>query len=188
MKSGITYRIFVLLSLAALAGCGKANYETDLIIRPRIRVAESSSAAGEAAYQMRVYAWYIAKEEKLNTWEAVSWEEADQGIITNIKTGEKRSFEFLREQPEIELEEGEQLNDEDTYIHFTLTRSPVFLVAVDPLNKFYAYRSLEMPKPMEWMRVTLMLQLWKKEKYKFLDWTIVNAKFEETNQDDEDDL
>jgi hypothetical protein len=168
---------FFILLLVGVTACGKADYETDLIIRPRIKISEGSAAEGEAAYQMRVYAWYITKDEKLNNlWEASSWEDADAGIITNIKTGERRSFEFLVAQPEIELAEGEELKDEDTYIHLYLTRSPVFLVAVDPLNRFYAYRSLEMPKPMPWMRLTLMIRIWK-EREKFLDWTITSADY-----------
>lgn len=172
------------LGLLCLAGCGKANYETDLVIRPRIRRVDSSPAGGEAAYQMRVYAWYIGEGEKVDTWKAESWEDADAGIITNIKTGEKRSFEFMQEQPEIELGEGEVLDDEQTYLHFYLTRSPIFLVAVDPLNKFYAYRMLETPKPMPVQRVTLMLQLWRKEvSYKFLEWTIVNATKEKEQEE-----
>jgi hypothetical protein len=168
---------FFILSIVAFTTCGKGNYETDLIIRPRIRISEGSAPEGEAAYQMRVYAWYITKDEKLNNlWEAASWEDADAGIITNIKTGERRSFEFLVEQPEIELAEGEELNDEDTYIHLALTRSFVFLVAVDPLNRFYAYRPLEMPKPMPWMRLTLMIRTWK-EREKWLDWTVTSADY-----------
>jgi hypothetical protein len=169
---------FLLLSVVALANCGsKGVYDTDLIIRPRIKIAEGSADAGEAAYQVRLYAWYISREERLNNeWEAASWEDADAGIITNIRTGERRSFEFLAEQPQIELAEGEELKDEDTYIHLTLTRTEVFLVAVDPINRFWAYRPLEMPKPMPWMRLTLMIRLWK-EREKWLDWTVTSADY-----------
>jgi hypothetical protein len=168
---------FIILSIISFTTCGKGDYETDLIIRPRIKIAEGSADAGEPAYQMRVYAWYISKEEKMNNeWEAASWEDADAGIITNVRTGERRSFEFLASQPEVELAEGEVLKDEDTYIHLWLTRSPVFLVAVDPLNRFYAYRSLEMPKPMPWMRLTLMIRTWK-EREKWLDWNVVSADY-----------
>jgi hypothetical protein len=164
--------------MVALVNCGgKGVYETDLIIRPRIKISEGSADAGEPAYQMRLYAWYISdKEKKDNEWVASSWEDADGGIITNTRTGERRSFEFLAEQPQIELAEGEELKDEDTYIHLTLTRSPVFLVAVDPINRFYAYRTLEMPKPMSWMRLTLMIRTWK-EREKWLEWTVTSADY-----------
>ncbi|MDR0906994.1 MAG: hypothetical protein LBM63_00055 [Rikenellaceae bacterium] len=168
---------FLLLSVLALANCGKGDYETDLIIRPRIKIAEGSAAEGEPAYQMRLYAWYISKEERFaGEWEASSWEDADAGIITNTRTGERRSFEFLATQPEIELAEGEQVKDEETYIHLTLTRSDVFLVAVDPINRFWAYRPLEMPKPMPWMRLTLMIRTWR-EREKWLDWTVTSADY-----------
>jgi hypothetical protein len=185
MRSAVKITV-LLLSVVALAYCGKGDYETDLIIRPRIKISEGSADAGEAAYQMRVYAWYISKNERLNNeWQAASWEDADAGIITNVRTGERRSFEFLASQPEITLAEGEELLDEETYIHLTLTRSPVFLVAVDPINRFYAYRSLEMPKPMPWMRLTLMIRTWK-EREKWLDWTITSADYvAPDNQTDE---
>jgi hypothetical protein len=170
--------VFMLLSVVALANCGgKAVYDTDLIIRPRIKISEGSADAGEPAYQMRLYAWYISKGERMkNEWEARSWEDADAGIITNRRTGERRSFEFLATQPDITLAEGEELKDEDTYIHLTLTRSDVFLVAVDPVNRFWAYRPLEMPKPMPWMRLTLMIRTWK-EREEWFKWTVTSADY-----------
>lgn len=164
----------LLLSLAALCGCGKANYNTDFTIRPRIRRVESSPDGGEPAYQMRAYAWYIAESEQTQ-WMCASWDDAQSGIITNRLTGEQRVFEFLSQQPDFEVEEGEQVYDPDTYIHFDLTRSYVFLLAVDPLNRFYAYRYQYIPKPMPYMEITLMLQLWRTGTYEYLKWTIVNA-------------
>lgn len=163
----------VLLSLAAAAGCGKADYNTDFVIRPRIRRVTSSPNDGEPAYQMRVYAWYINKSEQYD-WQCLSWDDADAGIITNRRTGETRSFEFLAEQPDFEVAEGEEVNDPDTYIHFDFTRSDVFLLAVDPLNRFFAYRYIFIPKPMPRMQITLMMLLWQTGTYKYLEWTIVN--------------
>lgn len=171
-----------MLAALCLAGCGKGDYDTHLVLRPRVRPVQSSLPAGEAGYLIRVYAWYIGEDEKRDVWAPSSYDEADAGIITNLKNNGKRGYDFVGHQPDTD-----PVKDEDTYIHLTLTRSPVFLVAVDPVNRFYAYRTLEIPKPMPYMQVTVMFQLWKPDtKFKDSDWTVVNGKKEAAEAEDED--
>lgn len=170
--------------LAAVCGCGKGDYDTLVTIRPRIMKVQSSPAGGEPAYMVRIYACYIAENEKTDTWYVASYDDADAGIFTNKKTGERRSYSFMAEQPDIE-DIGE--DETETYVRFIFSRSPVLLVAVDPMNHFYAYRVLLVPTPMPDMQVTVRFVLWKPEvSFKDSDWVVVNGKKQEEQAEEDD--
>lgn len=161
--------ILVFVAAAAtlsLVGCAKYTTEMELVITPRSLVV-ASSPPDSPAYMITAYSYYIP-EDDIENWAPQSYAEAEAGIIRNIVTGEARSHDFAREQ------------DEDTFIRFTLSSSPVLLLAVDPVNRFYAWREFEYPVPMASMTIVLRFQLYRTEaRFVDLKWNIVNANLDE---------
>lgn len=167
--NGTVKYIFVFVTAAVmlcLAGCAKYSTEMLLIITPRSLPVQSSPPASPA-YMITAYSYYIPADD-IDNWAPRSYAEAEAGIIRHAATGQARSHDFAREQ------------GEDTFIRFTLSRSPVLLVAVDPINRFYAWRKFEYPVPIETMNIVLRFLLWRTEaRYTDSLWNIVNANLDE---------
>jgi hypothetical protein len=131
-----------------------------------------ASDALTPAYMVRVYATYISDADVLDegVWRPESWADAEAGLVRHRTTGEVRSHGLMGVQDE-----------EDTYVHLILTSSPVVLVAVDQMNKFYAYRVFRYEIPLETIRVPVTFKTWQWERpYKENEWTFVSAQSEIT--------
>ncbi len=127
---------------------------------PRVMAVPSSPADG-VGYLVRVYAFYISKEDAFaKSWAPANYADADAGIIRHATTGEVRSQSLV---------EGQ---GEDDFVHLTITSSPLVLVAVDPVNHFYAYRIIEYQIPMPKLYIPVRFQLWKTEPYTDSEWRI----------------
>jgi hypothetical protein len=146
-----------------------------LLIKPRRLVVDSSPKDG-LAYDVRVYAFYIGQGikpgdiEAAKDWRPLSYSDAESGILTNIKTGEVRTTGFFREQ------------DEDHFIRMTLSSSPVVLVAVNAMDRYYAWRVFNYEIPMPHVEIVLRFLLNKSTaetpEYRDSLWSVVAEKYE----------
>lgn len=161
----------VALTLAStLAGCRKYSVECNLVVQPRVMVSAGSDPR-TPAYMARVYAWYVSEtdadaNEGEGNWAPASYADADAGVVRHLVTGEVRSFGLMGEQ------------GEDGYVRMTLTRSPVVLVAVDPVNRFYAWRVFEYPLPFrEPYNLPVTFRVYNAAaEYEENEWTIVRSE------------
>lgn len=160
--------ISVLIVLLLSVDCAKFSPECEFVIKPRLR-RMSMDKPGSPAYMVRVYAFYnIGKTRSLaEKWRPRSFAEAEAGIINRRGSDEVRSYSLVGEQ------------GEDTFVHLTMTSSPVMLVAVDPLNRFYAYGVFEYEIPLPRLEIVLPINGWlDKEPYKEAYWTVINEKYD----------
>lgn len=155
-----------------LAGCKAYSVECRLVVQPRVMISAGSDRL-TPAYLARVYAWYVSEgdaeaDEGYGNWAPGSYADAEAGVVRHRTTGEVRSFGLMGEQ------------GEDGYVRMTLTQSPVVLVAVDPVNRFYAWRVFEFPLPFRepyYLPVTFRVYNASAE-YEENDWTIVSLESE----------
>jgi hypothetical protein len=121
------------------------------------------------AYRARVYACYIDETDARGVnWRPESYADAEGGLIRHRSTHEVRSHGLV----------GFQSEDDNIYI--TLTSSPVVLVAVDPVNRFYAYRVFRYEMPLDRIYVPVVFKVWQWEQpYREGEWTVVSAQSEE---------
>jgi hypothetical protein len=128
------------------------------------------------AYMARVYVWYIdRKEYRENPWRPDSWADAEAGIVRHRTSGEVRSHGLAGVQ-----------DDADGYIHIPLTRSPVLLVAVDPVNRFYAWRTYEFKIPLERVLVPVTFRTYynmTQIPYREEEWTVTSFETENPPQE-----
>ncbi len=168
----LTGTIFAAAILLALSGCVKYDPECELVVKPRALVARDSDEAASAAYMARVYVYYnVGRFEKdLLEWSPESYADADAGIIRNKRTGEVRSHSLV----------GTQSDEVPDYpVHLRLSSSPVVLVAVDPINRFYAWRSFEFELPIERIIIPVKFQLWRtNEQYKDSEWSVASEAYD----------
>jgi hypothetical protein len=142
---------------------------------PRLMRVPSSPLTGRA-YQVRIYAFYIGQGIKLSdieeakNWRPASYTDAEAGILTNIRTREVRTTGFFREQ------------DDDGNIRMTFSSSPVVLVAVDAMNRYYAWRVFNFEIPFNYAEFPVRFQLYKSTletpEYIDLQWTVTSEKYE----------
>ncbi len=124
-------------ALVALAGCTKYSVECELMVQPRVMVSQGSDPR-TPAYMARTYVWYIDKKEHLDhKWRPESYADADAGIVRHRDTGEEWSYGLMGSQ------------NSDGLISITLTSSPVLLVATDPINRLYAWRTFDFKVPLD---------------------------------------
>lgn len=167
MKAGA---VFAVLSLfVALAGCAKYSVECELVLQPRVMIS-SGSAIDTPAYMARAYVYYIEQNDiRDSNWRPESYADADAGLVRHRTTGEVRSHGLTGTQ-----------SPEDSYIHIVVSKSPVLLVAVDPINRFYAYRTFEYQVPLERILIPVSFKIWQKESRKEEGWTIIGEASENT--------
>jgi hypothetical protein len=109
----------------------------------------------------RVYAWYVSEADARDfNWRPESWADADAGVVRHKVSGEVRSHGQMARQ------------GDDNYVHLTLSQSPVVLVAVDPVNKMYAWRVFKYEMPLSKIYVPVSFKAWLTERYKENDWTV----------------
>jgi hypothetical protein len=155
-----------------LTSCARYDTECELVLQPRVMVSQGSDPL-TPAYMARVYVWYITEKEYLdNPWRPASWADAQAGVVRHRETGEMRSFGLTGVQ-----------SDEDGFIRVTLTRSPVLLVAVDPVNSFYAWRTFEFNIPLESVLVPVTFRTYydvTQIPYRQEEWTVTSLEKETT--------
>jgi hypothetical protein len=166
--------IFALAALAVLTGCKKFSVECDLVLQPRVMVS-SGSDPRTPAYMARAYVFYIDEKEYRNpSWRPASYADAEAGIIRNTRTDEVRSYNLAGAQ------------GEDTYVHLVLTKSPIVLVAVDPVNRFYAWRTFQYEIPLERIFVPVVFRTYQTTPYKESDWTFASEEDENATQEEQE--
>ncbi len=141
--------ILSLVALLSFAGCVKFDSECEFIIKPRwlpVSMNEQSSP-DNPAYMVRVYAFYnVGKNpSEAERWRPRSFAQAEAGIIHHRTSDQRHSYSLVGEQ------------GDDKLVHLTMTSSPVVLVAVDPLNRFYAYGVFEYGIPMPQLEIVLRI-------------------------------
>ncbi len=166
--------IFTLLALAALAGCKKFSVECELVIQPRVMVSSGSDPL-TPAYMARAYAFYIDEREYLHpARKPASYADAEAGIIRHNTTGEVSSFNLSGAQ------------GDDNYVHLTLTKSPMLLVAVDPVNRIYAWRTFQYEIPLERIFVPVTFKAFQLTPYRESDgWTVIKEADEKASQEED---
>lgn len=133
-------------AMLVVAGCKKYDEECHLVVQPCVMVSAGSDPK-TPAYMARVYAFYITERDEVDEcWAPASYADAEAGIVRHLTTGEVRTFGLVAEQREKDAS-GEDA-EKDGFAHLVLSRSPVVLVAVDPVNKFYAYRTFAFQLPL----------------------------------------
>ncbi len=164
--------VFVVLSLSTfnfqlstLTSCTKYTVECELVVQPRVMVSQGSNPL-TPAYMARVYVWYVDKKEHLDhNWRPASYTDAEAGIVRHRGTGEVRSFGLVGTQSE-----------EDGFVRIPLTSSPVLLVAIDPVNRLYAWRTFDFKLPLESILVPVTFRTYytpEQFPYKDGDWTVL---------------
>ncbi len=153
-----------MVALLALAGCTKYNVECELVLQPRVMVSEGSNPL-TPAYMARVYVWYIDKKEHLDhNWRPESYADAEMGVVRHRGTGEVWPFGLTGTQAE------------DGYVRIPLTSSPVLLVAIDPVNRLYAWRTFDFRIPLERVYVPVTFRTYYRPEqfpYRDGDWTVL---------------
>jgi hypothetical protein len=172
VESGLTRKILravlVVLLLSTLTSCKKYSVECELVVRPYVKIT-SGSDDHTLGYLIRVYAFYTDEKDYLNPrWRPASWVNAEAGLIRNVATGEVRSHDLMGGQ-----------SPEDGYVHLTLTSSPMVLVAVDPVNKFYAWRTFKYEVPLERLYVPVSFEIYQSS-YKKYEWNVASEKSDNT--------
>jgi hypothetical protein len=162
----LTGTMFMLALGVVLASCARYDPECELVLQPRVMVSQGSDPL-TPAYMARLYVWYITEREYLdNPWRPASWADAEAGVVRHRTSGEMRSFGLSGVQGE-----------EDGFIHVPLTRSPVLLVAVDPVNRFYAWRTFEFKIPLERVLVPVTFRTYYNADqipYREEEWTVMS--------------
>ncbi len=126
------------------------------------------------AYMARAYVFYIDKKEFLNpTRRPASYADAEAGIIRHISTGEVRSYNLSGAQ------------GEDNYIHLPLTKSPMMLVAIDPVNRIYAWRTFQYEIPLERLFVPVTFKAYQQTPYTENLWRVVRERDEIASQEED---
>jgi hypothetical protein len=162
-----------ILALLALAGCKKYSVESELIVQPYVMVT-SGSDVHTPGHLVRVYVFYTDQKEYLEPqWRPGSYADAEAGILRHLSSGEERSHSLVGTQSE-----------GDGFVHITLTRSPMTLVAVDPVNKFYAWRTFKYEVPLERLYVPVSFKIYQPQPYKEMEWRVASERGENIPQDE----
>lgn len=165
-------KLIVSCALAAgLAGCFKeVSMRTDVVLKPWVQ-AESN---GELQGVEDPVAW--AFEADTAQWTVASYADALAGRLTDKRTGAEgpRPVEgaLMRiDSVEIDL------------VSMHVERSPVVLVAVDPVNRLYGYRQLELGENLSPLWVSVVFRPWRLMR-KYVDgaWRMVNEFYEENDE------
>jgi hypothetical protein len=171
-KAGI---IFALVALTILTGCSKFSVECELVLQPRVMLSAGSDPLTPAD-MARAYVFYIDEKDYLTpAWRPQSYSDAEAGIIRHNSTGEILPFNLTGAQ------------EADNYIHITLTKSPMVLVAVDPVNKIYAWRTFQYEISLERLYVPVLFRIYQKEQFREGDWTFVSEESENVTQEEQED-
>ncbi len=162
----------MLMALAGLAGCKKFSVECELVLQPRVMVSSGSDPL-TPAYMARVYAFYIDENEyRRPSILPASYADAEAGVIR--RGTQVRSHNLMGEQ------------QDDTFVRLVLTKSPVLLVAVDPVNRFYAWRTFQYEIPLERLYVPVTFRTYQKDRHKEGDWTFVSEASENATQEEQE--
>jgi hypothetical protein len=168
--------IFALTALAVLTGCKKFSVECELVLQPRVMISSGSDPL-TPAYMARLYVFYIDEKDYQNpVWRPASYADAEAGVIRNTRTDEARSFNLAGAQ------------GEDAYVHLVLTKSPMVLMVVDPVNRFYAWRTFRYEIPLERIFVPVVFRTYQTTPYtENREWTFASETDENATQEGQED-
>jgi len=168
----------VVATALAAAGCKGYDQECHLVVQPYVMV-NAGSDPKTPAYMARVYAFYISERDEVDEcWAPASYADAEAGVIRHESTGEMRTFGLVAEQREKDTT-GED-PEKDGYAHLVLSRSPLVLVAVDPVNKFYAWRTFAFALPLRApLYVPVSFKVYNSASYVENKWTVVSLASEQ---------
>lgn len=164
------------LAVVALAGCTKYSVECELVVQPRVMIS-AGSGSSTPAYMARVYAWYIDDKDIAN-WRPGSYADAEAGLVRHRTTGEVRSHGLMA------VQRTDFQSVEDSYVHLIISRSPVLLVAVDPVNRFYGYRKFEYKVPWDRALVPVTFKTWQLS-YDEYGWKMISELSEQPSEEQE---
>lgn len=123
--------------------------------------AQGSTPGVTPAYMARIYAFYITPEEmRLDTWAPESYADADAGIVRHLDTGERRAWDLV----------ASQQDSADGWIHLVVTSSPVLLVAVDPVNRIWGWRTIEYFVPLPRLTIPVHFRAYETAPYTDSEW------------------
>ncbi|MDR2912696.1 MAG: hypothetical protein LBV38_05295 [Alistipes sp.] len=156
------------VQFSIITGCTKFTPDCELVVLPRLMTSAGSDIQNPA-YMTRLYGWYIDEKDIMN-WRPDTFADADAGIIRHRVTHEVRSHGIT----------ASQLG-EDIFISMIITRSPVLLVAVDPVSGMYAWRTFKYQIPLQTTRVPVSFKTYLDTyPYKENEWTIDKLETPET--------
>ncbi len=158
--------------LLCFGGCAKYTPDCEVIVMPRRAPVKASERKVEPAYQVKVFAYYMSEKE-MDKWAPKTYAQAQSGQVLNADTGEIRPYNLMAQQAG------------DTYVHVTISNSPVMLVAVNEYDKFYAWRMLKYEIPTAKLEIVLRFMLWETTApYKNSDWIVSYAGLDEAAEED----
>lgn len=158
-------------AMLAAAGCGKAVVDCEIVVSPLTQNVQNGPL--HEAYMVTVYAWYLSSDE----WHVTSYGNAEAGIIEHKVTGELRGHDFAQGQDET-----------DAKVRFRFTRPTVLMVAVDPINKLYAWRQFNIPENFPLLYADVRFIIWRSLttfEYKEQGWTVVNEALRNAEEEEE---
>ncbi len=150
--------VIAAMAAASLAtGCKKAVYDCDY--RINCFVQDTSGAKDRPLESGLAFAFYGDTAQ----YEVASYEDALEGIVTDRRSGEKRSSEVST------------TTDETGLAVLHLTSTPVILTVCDPETRLYAWRAAEVGASLDAIYVSLRFRPWREAKrYTEAKWLMVN--------------
>ncbi len=131
----------------------------------------AGSPEDNPAFMTRAYAFYVegrdSKDPVALQWRPGSYAEAEAGIVRSTITDEVRSYGLAA------IQGGGDSDDVllQEQIRLVVTRAPVLIVVVDPVNKIYGWRVIDYDVPMPRLDIELAFKLWQPTPYTDLEWT-----------------
>ncbi|MFR9503621.1 MAG: hypothetical protein SNH73_04135 [Rikenellaceae bacterium] len=156
--------IIVLLAAVTLVSCFESTaYNTNCIVQPVEQVASGDDYVPLAGTK------FFAFEGSTDEWYPLSYEDALEGVLTSVTTGEKLSS----------IDEGVSFNGaSEGELSILLDKEEMILVAVDPASEIYGYRDYEVPHNLTTLYMSVPFLTWKLADYSVSSWTFVVPPFE----------
>lgn len=149
------------LFAACLTGCKKVVYDCDY--RISCYVQDTSGAKDRTLESALAFAFYGDTAQ----YEVASYEDALNGVVTDRRSGEKRTSEVSA----VSGAEGLAI------LH--LTSTPVILTVCDTENRLYAWRAAAVGAGLDEIYVSLRFRPWREAKrYTEAKWFMVNQFYE----------
>lgn len=158
------YLILWLMGACALTGCLKSEEVTNsYILKPMAQY-----TSGDLGVQLADFKAYSFVADTTD-WGCASFDDALAGILTSKGDPSERLTTFYAESAPCELE---GMTDRFT---LRLPESSVMILAVDPVDRLYAYTQVEMKPSVGPLYVTLIFKPWKEATaYKEGTWSFYN--------------
>lgn len=149
--------VAVLVAAGLATGCKKVVYDCDY--RISCYVQDTSGGKDRPLESALAFAFYGDTAQ----YEVASYEDALNGIVTDRKSGEKRTSEVST------------TSDADGLAILHLTSTPVILTICDTENRLYAWRAAAVGAGLDNIYVSLRFRPWRETKrYTEAKWFMVN--------------